>query len=85
MKYLATVREVTAIGHETLDTDSGLSYSQNQGLYAELYWLSQDKYQVEVLKNLREVPATGSVIITSFPNFDEAPGFPVRSFAILPE
>lgn len=84
LKFLAEERSIAAIGHETLDTDSGLEFSKNQALLGEFYWLSQDKYQVEVLNNLSQVPATGSVIVIGFPNFREASGFPVRAQAILP-
>lgn len=84
LKYLNEVRDVTAIGHETLDTDSAVDFRKNKGLFGEYYWLKQDKYQVEVMRNLDQVPSVGSVILTSFPNVLNAPGFPVRSFAILP-
>lgn len=85
LKYLSEVRNVTAIGHETLDTDCAVDFRKNNGLLAEYYWLKQNKYQVEVMCNLEQVPPIGSVILTSFPNVMDAPGFPVRSFAILPD
>lgn len=85
LEYLSEVRNVTAIGHETLDTDSGADFKRNNGLLGEYYWLKQNKYQVEVMRNLNLVPAVGSVIMTSFPNMLNAPGFPVRSIAILPD
>lgn len=85
LKYLSEIRNVAAIGHETLDTDSAADFRKNQGLLGEYYWLKQNKYQVEVMRNLNQVPAVGSVIVTSFPNLLNAPGFPVRSIALLPD
>lgn len=84
LKFLHEERNVVAIGHETLDTDSGLDFSINQGLVGELYWLSQNKYQVEVLTNLDQIPATGAVIFINFPKIGAAPGFNARVFAICP-
>lgn len=85
LKFLHEKRNVTAIGHETLDTDSGLDFSKNKGLVGELYWLSQNKYQVEVLTNLESVPATGAAVFIGFPKIADAPGFNARVFAICPE
>lgn len=84
LQFLHEERHITAIGHETLDTDSGLDFAKNQGLVAELYWLSQNKYQVEVLTNLQAVPATGAIILIGVPKIKAAPGFNARVFAICP-
>lgn len=85
LQFLHEQRNVWAIGHETLDTDSAVSCSKNKDLVSERYWLSKDKFQVEVLNNLAEVPAVGSVIILGVPKIHQAPGFTVRAFAIVPE
>ena len=85
LKFLHEERDVVAIGHETLDTDSGSDFAKNKGQLGELYWLSQNKYQVEVLANLDQVPATGAAIFIGFPKIADAPGFNARVFAICPE
>lgn len=85
LQFLHEKRNVRAIGHETLDTDSAVSCAKNKDLIGERYWLSQDKFQVEVLNNLAEIPAAGSVIVLGVPKIKEAPGFTIRAFAILPE
>lgn len=82
--FLAEVRNIKAIGHETLDTDSGLAMATNGSLKQEYYWLEQDKFQVEVLANLDQVPPTGSLIHIAFPHWEKASGSPVRAVAILP-
>ncbi len=85
LKFLHEERDVLAIGHETLDTDSAADTRQNGGLVGELYWLSQDKYQVEVMNNLSRLPATGGAIIIGLPKIQAAPGFNARVFAVVPE
>lgn len=85
LEYLIEERKVKAVGHETLDTDSGVSVAENGGsLPEEYYLLSKDIYQVEVLNNLDQVPATGSLISIAFPHWEKGSGSPVRAIAILP-
>ena len=61
LEFLIHERHVKAVGHETLDTDSGV-HAAAHGLINEYYLLSQDIFQVEVLANLDQVPAVGAVI-----------------------
>lgn len=84
LKFLHEERQVQAIGHETLDTDAAVDATKHHDLIGERYWLSQGNYQVEVLKNLRQIPATGSLIAIGVPKIANAPGFTVRAFAIVP-
>lgn len=85
MHYLIEERQVKAVGHETLDTDSGLSVARHGGsLPEEYYLLSKDLYQVEVLANLDQVPPTGALISIAYPHWEKAAGSPVRVIAILP-
>lgn len=84
LKFLSEKRNICAIGHETLDTDSAMSCVKHQDLIGERYWLSQDKFQVEVLRNLTQVPSVGSAIFLGVPKISQAPGFTVRAFAIVP-
>lgn len=85
LQFLHEKRQVKAIGHETLDTDAAIDEAKNGFLDAELYWLSTNKYQVEVLTNLNHLPATGSLISIGVPKIKAAPGFNVRAFAIVEE
>lgn len=74
-------RGVTAIGHEQLDTDPGLSVSAgDDGL--ERYVLSKDRWQIEMLTNLDEVPPAGALIIATWPKPKDGSGFPARAIAI---
>ena len=72
------------MGHETLDTDSAVDCTKNAGLIGELYWLQQDKFQVEVLNRLTDLPPIGGAISIGVPKVKDAPGFNVRAIAIVP-
>lgn len=84
LKFLFEERNVQSVGHETFDTDSASDYRKNGALLGEYYVLDQDTYQVELLANLDQLPAKGAVIFNIVPKAENASGFPVRSFAILP-
>lgn len=86
LEFLIEERQVKAIGHETLDTDAGVEAAENGGaLHQEYYVLSKDIFQLEVLANLDQLPATGALISIAFPHWEQATGSPVRAVAILPE
>ena len=40
--------------------------------------------QIEAMTSLDQVPATGAVIVVTWPKVDHGFGFPARAFAILP-
>lgn len=72
---------VTAVGHEQTDTDAGRSTSAGDyGL--ELLWLQHDRWQVELMARLDEVPEAGALIVASWPKPRDGSGFPARVFAI---
>ena len=85
LKFLHTERNVAAIGHETLDTDSGLDFVHNNDLVGERYWLSQNKFQVEVLNNLSRLPAVGAAVFIGAPKIKQASGFNARVLAVMPK
>ena len=78
IKYLFEQRGVTAIGHEALDTDT------TEKMDSETWLLRNGHYQIEVMANLDQVPATGAVIVVTWPKVENGFGFPARAFAILP-
>lgn len=85
LEFLSRTRHITAIGHESLNTDSGVDYAEQGFLDAELYWLAEDKFQVEMMANLDQVPAVGSIISVTMPHIEGAIGFPAEVYAIIPE
>lgn len=76
-------RDVTAIGHETFDTDPPFCKEQRY-FQAECYVLKQDRYQIEMLTNLDKIPERGAIIFCIFVKQTNGTGFPVRCFAICP-
>ncbi|WP_436855514.1 cyclase family protein [Staphylococcus caeli] len=84
LQYLLEERQVKAIGHETFDTDASVDVAKNGDIVGERYVLGQDTFQVELLTNLDQLPRRGAIIYTISPKPKDAPGFPVRAFAIKP-
>lgn len=84
LEYLCEIRNVAAIGHEPPDTDPAVN--NKTALWAgELYYLSKDKYQIELLRNLDKLPPVGAIIFCTFPKVIDAPGFTARCFSITPK
>lgn len=83
LRYLDEQRNVTAIGHETADTDPG-QVASTAGYPLEAYHLGQDRYQIEMLTNLDKVPEQGAVVIATWPKLHNGSGFPARVIAVCP-
>jgi kynurenine formamidase len=84
LKYLIDVRNIAAVGHETPDTDSALT-GNAVGFIGEDYVLDQGKLNIELLKNLDQVPPVGAIIFVTFPKLKDGTGFTSRVFAIAPK
>jgi kynurenine formamidase len=84
LRYLYEIRGITASGHETTDTDPGLAVSKDS-YQLESYILGKNRYQVELLDNLDQVPEAGATIIIGVPKVRHGSGFPTRVLAIVPE
>jgi kynurenine formamidase len=78
VRFLIEQRGVTAIGHESMDTDT------TDKMESETFILQHGHFQIEVMANLDKVPARGALIIVSWPKVKDGLGFPARAFAILP-
>lgn len=86
IKFLVEERNIGSIGHEPADTDPA-TITTKEDAYpypGEQYILSVDRFQIEVMRNLDQVPATGSLIVTAFPKMKDGVGYPARAFAIVP-
>ena len=78
LRLLLDERGVTAIGHESLDTDT------TDKMESESYVLKSGHYQVEAMANLDKVPATGAIVVVTWAKVRDGLGFPARVFAIVP-
>jgi kynurenine formamidase len=83
LRYLCEERKITAIGHETTDTDPGFETTKDN-YTLESYILGRDRFQIELLTSLDKVPEYGALIVVAFPKPEGGSGFPARVFAILP-
>lgn len=83
LEYLVNVRNITAIGHETMDTDTG-SLAAIEQYPLETYLLGQDKYQIENMTALDQLPSKGAFIVATWALPKDGDGFPARVFAIIP-
>lgn len=83
LQYLYEERGITASGHETTDTDPGLATTRDD-YSLEAYVLGRDRYQIELLANLDQVPEAGALVVAAFPKPRDGSGFPARVFAIMP-
>lgn len=78
IKFLYEQRGITANGHESLDTDI------SKDMDSEKWLLTHGHWQIEALARLDQVPATGALIVVSWPKPERGVGFPARAFAVLP-
>ena len=83
LELLVRERSVTAIGHDMTDTDPGVRVSAGD-YAAETFILAADRWQIELLANLDAVPATGALVVVTWPKPAGGSGFPARAFAIVP-
>ena len=84
LKFLIEERNVTAFGHEPKDTDAGIESAVN-GYAGEYYLLEQERYQIELMCNLDQLPAAGALIFCGFPKAKGSPGFTARCLALCPK
>ena len=83
LKLLLEDRGVTAVGHETTDTDGGVATSQADSNWSlESYILGLDRWQIELLTNLDAVPEHGALVMATWPKPRGGSGFPARVVAI---
>jgi kynurenine formamidase len=78
IEFLIEQRGVTAIGHESMDTDI------TDKMDSETYVLQHGHFQIEVMANLDKVPPKGALVIVTWPKVKNGLGFPARAIAILP-
>jgi len=85
LRYIYEERNAAANGHETLDTDASMVAVAAEDLACERYVLASGKLQIEVLRNLDQVPAAGAILVAAWPRLEGATGLPVRVWAICQE
>lgn len=81
LEFLVEQRDIAAIGHEQTDTDPGMATSR-QDFSLETYVLAADRWQIELLAGLGELPEAGAGIVATWAKPLGGSGFPARVFAI---
>ncbi|WP_427016025.1 cyclase family protein [Pseudarthrobacter sp. P1] len=81
LDFLIDERNVAAVGHEQTDTDPGLATSRSD-FSLETLVLAKDRWQIELMANLDQVPAAGALLVAAWPKPLGGSGFPARVFAI---
>jgi kynurenine formamidase len=81
LTMLVEERGAVAVGHDTTDTDPGAVVGAGSAP-AETYILAADRWQIELLAHLGDVPPVGAIVVASWPKPEEGSGFPARVFAI---
>jgi kynurenine formamidase len=76
--FLARSRQMSGIGVDTLSLDPGLDVSYA----AHKAWLATGKWGVELVANLRQVPAVGATVFVGATKVRGATGGPVRLIAV---
>ncbi len=82
--YLIKTRNITAIGHETLDTDPGVQAGSGTWPLQD-YYMGLNHYQIENMRSLDQVPEFGAYIVASWSIPKNGDGFPARVYAIIPK
>lgn len=83
LRLLVEERGATAVGHDVTDTDPGAVVGRGE-TPGETYLLGADRWQLELMAHLDQVPASGALVVATWPKPRGGSGFPARAFAICP-
>ena len=82
VEWLINERDVHGFGVETINTDAGLSHSWPLPFPCHNLMHGANKYGLQCLKNLDQLPATGAFIISAPLKIEDGSGSPLRVLAI---
>ena len=77
-------RDVRGFGVETINTDAGQSYAWPVAYPCHTLMHGANKYGLQCLTNLDQLPATGAVIISAPLKIKNGSGSPLRVLALIP-
>ncbi len=84
VKWLVEERDVLGFGVETINTDAGQSLNWPEPLPCHTLMHGANKYGLQCLRNLDQLPATGAVIIAAPLKIADGSGSPLRVLAVTP-
>ncbi|GGL26610.1 cyclase family protein [Nocardia jinanensis] len=82
-RWLATERDITGLGVETVGVDAGLAGGFDPAFPVHHYFLGNDKYGLTSLRNLGRLPAVGAMLVVSPLPIVGGTGSPSRVLAVL--
>jgi len=82
-KWLATEREISGFGVETVGIDAGRGAELDPPFPAHYHLLGNDVYGITSLQNLAQLPTTGAVLVVAPLPIVGGTGSPTRVFAFV--
>lgn len=83
VEWLVKERDVHGFGVETINTDAGLSYAWPTPFPCHSIMHGANRYGLQCLKNLDQLPTTGAVIFSAPLKIEEGSGSPLRVLALV--
>jgi len=83
VEWLIQERNVLGFGVETINTDAGQSYAWSTPYPCHTLMHGANKYGLQCLKNLDQLPATGAVIVAAPLKIQNGSGSPLRVLALV--
>ncbi|QIN67952.1 Isatin hydrolase (plasmid) [Caballeronia sp. SBC1] len=85
VEWLLHERQVHGFGVETINTDAGQSYGWSMPYPCHTLMHGANRYGLQCLKNLDQLPATGVVIVSAPLKIQGGSGSPLRVLALVQE
>jgi len=85
VEWMIKERDVFGFGVETINTDAGQSYAWPVAYPCHTLMHGANKYGLQCLNNLDQLPATGSVIVAAPLKIGGGSGSPLRVLALVSE
>jgi kynurenine formamidase len=83
MRFLVQERDILGFGTETIGTDAGQAHHFDPPLPAHHYLHGAGRYGLQCLRNLDQLPATGSVLVAAPLKILNGSGSPLRVLALI--
>ena len=83
VQWLIEEREVRGFGVETINTDAGQSYSWPVAYPCHTLMHGANRYGLQCLRNLDQLPPTGALIVSAPLKIQEGSGSPLRVLALV--
>ncbi len=84
VEWLIKERDVHGFGVETINTDAGQSYAWPMPYPCHTLMHGANKYGLQCMTNLDQLPATGALIIAAPLKIQRGSGSPLRVLALVP-